>query len=188
MQRSKTTLATALAAIALLGVACDDEPPAPPASPSTAFPAESPAGPTPTLPTSGSTASPVGDLTDGAVQLRLSGDLTLETELAVLISAVGTPPPGGFALVWTGEGDDPTTVGLGGSAFVGIRPTSPTLVLTIAAPTEDGISTWVSNAGECEVELEVAQADRFAGSFTCDDVRSGSGELMSASGTFEATG
>ena len=175
MQRSKTTLATALAAIALLGVACDDEPPAPPASPSTAFPAESPAGPTPTLPTSGSTASPVGDL-------------TLETELAVLISAVGTPPPGGFALVWTGEGDDPTTVGLGGSAFVGIRPTSPTLVLTIAAPTEDGISTWVSNAGECEVELEVAQADRFAGSFTCDDVRSGSGELMSASGTFEATG
>ena len=180
---------TVLVALTMLVAACNDGPAAAP-TPSAALPSEThtrtPA-PSPTA-TGVPTSSPTGGLTSGWVRLRISGDLEIETELTTLLSAIASPPPGAFALVWTGEGRDAVTLGLGGSSIVGVRPTTQTLVLTIAAPTDGGVSTWVSSAGECEVDLEVAQATRFAGTFTCEGIRSSAGEVVDVEGVFEATG
>lgn len=185
MPRSRIWRTTALLALALFLSACEDGPAAAP-PPTSGFPVE-------TLteapePSGAPTPSATAGLRSGWVRIRISGDLELETELTKLLSAIATPPPGAFALVWTGGGRNAVTLGLGGSSVVGTRPTSQTLVLTIAAPTDGGVSTWVSRAGECEIDLEVAQVSRFAGTFVCDDLRSDAGDVVDVSGVFEATG
>src|SRR3990170_4229453 len=102
-------------------------------------------------------------------------------------SPFAAAPPGGFAVVWSGADTDATTVGIGGGSFLGTQATASTLVLTITAQTADGLSTWVSSAGECEVTLEDAGPDRFAGSFACGGLNSSAGEGVEVSGSFEAT-
>ena len=99
-----------------------------------------------------------------------------------------TPAPGAFAIVWAAPGADATTVGVGGGSFVGTQASSPTLVLTITAQTTDGLFTWISSAGECEVRLTTADPDRFQGTFACRDLGSSSGQIVDVSASFEATG
>ncbi|MGZ8599949.1 MAG: hypothetical protein ACXWXQ_04490 [Actinomycetota bacterium] len=191
--------AAVLACLAMLGVACNGDEPVPPASPTSAFPsgtgtasgptgttASGPSGPTVTLP-SPDPGGGSGDLSRGTLGLQIAGDVELETSLPRLITGVVSPPPGGFAIVWSGAGLDATTVGIGGGSFVGTQVSSPTLVVTITAQTADGLFTWGSTAGECEVRLEAADADRFAGSFTCRDLASSSG-VVDVSASFQATG
>lgn len=182
----------ALAILAAVGVACDGSDPAPPASPTSALPSASASAVGPTGGGStGSTGSPPGpssgSLTEGALELTVSGDVDAEATLTRLISGVASAS-GGFAVVWGGAGMDASTVGIGGGSFAGTQPTAPTLVLTITAQTADGLFTWVSSAGECDVTLEAAGPDRFAGSFACDGLTSGAGEVVDAAGSFEATG
>ncbi len=184
-----------LVILAMLGPVCADGDQAPPVSPSSAFPSQTgaPSGPTATS-ASGSTGSTAsgptgtGDLTQGTLRLQIAGDVELETSLPRLITGVVTPSPGAVAVVWSGAGADATTVGIGGTSFVGTEVSSPTLVVTITAQTTDGLFTWVSTAGECEVRLEAAGTDRVAGSFTCRALTASSGEVADVSATFEATG
>jgi hypothetical protein len=184
MSRSKIAMGTLLATLAMLVEACGGGSDSPPASASSALPDASP-----TTTSSGRpSGSPGEERPSDLVHLEMDGDVELEAELTTLISAITEPPPGGFALVWTGEGEDATTVGLGGSSFIGVEPTSATLVLTIATSTAAGVSTWVSSAGECVVTMTVAEPTRFAGSFSCRDLRSDAGEVVDVSGRFEATG
>ncbi len=182
-------------ALALLAAACESDPPAPTATPSSAFPSSTPSSteietettspPLPTdLPSPGADA---GDLTAGSLDLSMRGDVVLQTRLTRLLTGVVAPPPSGFAVVFGGRGTDPTTVGLGGVAFVGSQPTATTLVLTIVAPAPGGFSTWVSTEGECDVRISVAEPTHIAGSFTCDGLVSGTGEVAEISGSFEAT-
>jgi len=187
----------ALAILATIVASCDGGDPAPPASPTSAFPSVTPSAGGPTGVTAsgptGSLPSPApddvaGTLTEGTLDLRIAGDVELETSLPRLISGVASAPAGGFAVVWSGAGMDATTVGIGGGSFRGTQTTAPTLVLTITAQTPEGLSTWVSSAGECVVTLEDAGPDRFAGSFTCGGLASSVGEVVEASGSFEATG
>ena len=189
-------VAAVLAVLAMLGAACGGEDPAPPASPSSALPsgtgaASGPTGATASGPT-GALPSPnpggSGDLVQGTLGLRIAGDVELETSLPRLITGVVTPAPGAFAVVWAGAGADATTVGIGGGSSVGTQASSPTLVLTITAQTADGLFTWISTAGECEVGLEAVDADRFQGTFTCHDLTSSSGETVDVAASFRATG
>lgn len=180
----------------MLGASCGGDDPAPPASPTSAFPSgtgsaggptgSTASGPTGTLPSPGPGGS--GDLARGSIDLRIAGDVELRTRLTRLVTGFASPPPGGFAVVWTGEGLDATTVGIGGASFVGTQTSSPTLVLTITAQTADGLFTWVSSAGECEVRLEAAAADRFEGTFMCPGLAATSGTVVDVSASFRATG
>ncbi len=199
MSRWSVVLSTLLlAALA----ACDGAELGPTASPSSAFPsgptaaADGPGGSPsgaagtgasgPTGPAGPGGAT--GSLTRGAIDLLLSGDVRLETRLERLLTGVVAPSPAGFAVVWTGAGADATTVGLGGGSFLGTEPTSPTLVLSITAQTGQGLFTWTSSAGECEVTLGAVERARFEGSFDCRSLTASTGEVVDASGSFEATG
>lgn len=199
MRGRVAAVALALAVVAALGAACDDEP-APPAFPSSAFPSPtdpvtgptgvstgptgSASGPTGALPSPGGT----GDLTEGHLDLRVTGDVRAQATLPNLITGFVSPPPAGFAVVWTAGGADATTVGLGGAATVGTQPTSPTLVVTITVQTPTDLFSWTSMDGECEVTIASASTARFAGSFTCADLRAVGAGVVDVSGTFEATG
>jgi hypothetical protein len=167
--------------------------------PSSAFPSELTGGPASTgatasgpsgdngLPTT-SPGAGTGNLTSGSVEIRTSGDLEVERTLPTLVSAVYTAPPGGVALVWTAGGTDATIVGLGGASFVGTRPTSPELTLTLTVQTEEGIASFLSLDGECDVTIDAALEREITGSFRCDDLASDRGEVVDVSATFEAEG
>jgi hypothetical protein len=162
--------------------------------PSSAFqPSTGATGPTGSGPGGGGlpTTSPgaaTGNLTDGSVELRTTGDLEVERTLPVLVSAVYSAPPGGFALVWTAGGTDATIVGIGGASFVGTRPTSPEMTLTLTVQTADGIASFLSIDGECDVTIDVALEREVAGSFRCDDLASDAGDVVDVAATFEAEG
>ena len=187
MSRGVRITIAALALVAL-GAACTEEA-RPSASPSSQFPSETPApatGETAELPTT-SPAAGTGSLTSGEVTIRVSGDVDVDTTLTQLITAVFAPPPGGLALVWTAGGHDASTVGIGGVSFTGTMPTSPTLSLTLVAQTPEGISTFSSTDGECEVTMDVAANDEVSGGFDCRDLVGGSGEVVDVSASFEAS-
>jgi hypothetical protein len=175
------------------------------ASPSSAFPSGSaqptggngiPAGviggvPTGALGSGGvlPSASPgagTGNISSGQIAFTVSGDIQAQTTLTELISAVYSPPPGGMALVWTAGGSDPETVGLGGTSFVGTRPTSPTLILTLVAIGNTSAS-FTSTGGECTVTVDTAGPTNIAGSFACKGLQTSSG-VVDVSGTFRAGG
>ena len=128
-----------------------------------------------------------GNISSGQITVQVSGDIDTQTTLTQLISAVYSAPPGGMALVWTGEGTNPSTVGLGGTSFVGTRPTSPTLILTLVA-IGDTSESFTSIDGECMVTIDTAGPTDVAGSFTCRALKSTSGAVVDVSGAFQASG
>jgi hypothetical protein len=203
VQKAWWTLAVVLLVIA--AASCSDEEDGPPPSPSSALPptgatveggsgGTGASGPTASGPTgtsglpSGSTGAGAGTLTGGGVTLHTSGDIEVDRTLPMLVSGVYTAPPGGFALVWTAGGTDATIVGIGGASFVGTRPTSPELTLTLTVQTANDIASFMSTDGECDVTIDVALERRIAGSFRCDDLPSDAGDLVAVSATFEAEG
>lgn len=200
MRKGWCALAVPLLLVAAVACSDDDEEPLP--IPSSAFPSPTsgdggtPDGTGPTasgpagasgLPTT-SPAAGTGNLTAGSVSFQTSGDLEVDRTLPVLVSAVYTPAPGGFALVWTAGGTDATVVGMGGGSFVGTRPTSPVLTLTLTVQTADGIASFLSVDGECDVTIDVALEREIAGSFRCSDLPSNAGDVVAVSATFEAEG
>jgi hypothetical protein len=195
----------ALVVVAVIGAACSGEegtrdlP-----TPSSAFPSEStgatgigssgatggesgqtsgPSG----LPTT-SPALATGNLTDGELRYELTGAIQLSKTLPVLVTAVYSPPPGGLAIVWTAGGTDASTVGIGGTSFVGTRPTAPTLSLSITAQSADGLWTFLSLDGECDVTIDVAEPGVLAGGFRCAELVSDEGLAVGVSASFEAEG
>ena len=188
--RGRCTLIALVASCTLLA-ACSDDGPSPGVSPSSAFPATGAtresggSGATGILPTT-SPARGTGTLSKGEVTFRISGDVRADRVLSTLISAIYTPPPGGVVLVWTAGGTDASTLGIGGSSFVGSHPTAPSLTLTLTVQTEETISTFVSSAGECTITIDVADAERIGGSFACTELSGGNGETVDATGSFSA--
>jgi hypothetical protein len=128
-----------------------------------------------------------GNISSGQIAVQVSGDIDTQTTLTQLISAVYSAPPGGMALVWTAGGTNPSTVGLGGTSFVGTRPTSPTLILTLVA-IGDASESFTSIDGECMVTIDTAGPTDVAGSFTCQALKSTSGAVVDVTGTFQAGG
>jgi hypothetical protein len=204
MRTPVKTLAVGLAVISLASACSKGTGSA--ASPSSAFPSGSPHAtggngipsgviggvPTGALGSGGvlPSASPgagTGNISSGQVTFTVSGDIHAQTTLTELISAVYSPPPGGMALVWTAGGSDPETVGLGGLSFVGTRPTSPTLILSLVAIGNTSAS-FTSTDGECTVTVDTALPTNIAGSFVCKGLKTTSGAVVDVSGTFRAGG
>ena len=194
--RGRCTLITLVASCTVLA-ACSDDGPSPSASPSSAFPATGATGATgATSETGGSgatgilpTTSPArgtGTLSEGEVTFGVTGDLQANKVLPTLISAVYTPPPGGVVLVWTAGGTDASTLGIGGSSFVGSQPTAPSLSMSLTVQTAGTISTFISSAGECTITIDVADTDRIGGSFACSDLSGGNGDTVDVTGSFSA--
>lgn len=178
-------------ALVAVAAACDGAERPSPAPPSSAF------GPTGTTPTTGPTGftgptgelpTPVGALTSGEVTLQLSGDLEVERTIDELVSGVYAEPPGGMALVWTAGGADATTVGIGGMSFTGTRPTAPTLSLTIAVQTPDGIASFLSMDGVCTITIDAAGRAELEGSIACDDLQDATGLVVDVAASFRAAG
>jgi hypothetical protein len=136
---------------------------------------------------SASPGAGTGNISSGQVAFTVSGDIEAQTRLTQLISAVYSPPPGGMALVWTAGGSDPETVGLGGASFVGTRPTSATLILSLVAIGNTSAS-FTSTDGECTVTVDTAGPTNIAGSFACKGLQTTSGAVVDVSGTFRAGG
>jgi hypothetical protein len=185
--RTRTVSAIFAVGLALIGTACGGGEPAPPASPSPAFPSGS-ASASPTASGGMPTVPPGGELTEGRLRLEMSGAVRLEEDLTDLVTGIAAPPPGAFALVWSGGGAHTTTFGVGGASFVGTKPTTPTLVLTIAAQTDSGFSTWISSGGECRITIRTAESTAIDGRFACEELASSEGEMIDVSGEFRATG
>lgn len=190
----------ALLVALLLLPACSEDEPAPVVEPSSAFQqtgntaATGPSGatgqtggpPTGSLPTTAGRAT--DNVSNGQAAFALTGDIRTSKALANLASSVYAPPPGGMALVWTAGGTDPSTVGIGGLSFTGTQPTSPTLSLTITVQDDNGITTFISSAGECRITIGEASADRVSGAFTCTDLSGGSDVVVDVAGSFDAQG
>lgn len=137
----------------------------------------------PPLPT-GST----GVVSEGAAALSVSGDIVASKAVGNLVSSVYAPPPGGMALVWTAGGTDATTIGLGGLSFTGSQRTSPTLSLTLSVQTDEDIASFQSMDGECSITIGAAGANQISGTFTCTDLEGDGGQLIDATGSFNAQG
>ncbi len=132
--------------------------------------------------------APPADLSDGRAEFLLSGDLQFGKSLPVLVTAVYTPPPGGLAMVWTAGGADASTIGIGGASFTGTRATSPALTLSLTAQSADGLWTFLSMDGECDVTIDVAEAGALSGTFRCTDLAGSDGVLVGVTASFRAAG
>lgn len=187
--RCRTTLA--LAMLVALTAACAADAEEPPASPSSALPSPTSSPPTTTTGPSGTTGPTVppleGDLRRGELAFQLSGDLEVERTLTRLIGGTLSPPPGSFALVWTAAETEATVVGIGGASFTGTQATSPVLSLTLTVQSEDGIASFQSIRGECEITFDVAEEDEVAGGFVCSGLVGEAGETVDASASFSAS-
>ena len=183
--------AAAFFAFALAGAACgNDEPTAheisPPefASPTTGNNGITIA-PSGSVPPTGSPGV-TGNVNEGTAAVSTTGGLTISVSYPSLSSpAIWTPPPGGIALAWQGQGKQ--TLGLSGTSFAAQQPTSPERVLSFSVRGPDGIVTFTSSEGECQVTISPALPDQMAGTFLCTQVPSEEGDvIVNAQGSFSA--
>lgn len=191
-------IAALLAPVALASSCSEDEPPST-VEPSSAFGETGETGATgATGGQNGSTGEPpsvpplptgsTGEVSEGAAALSMSGDIVASKAVGNLVSSVYAPPPGGMALVWTAGGTDATTIGLGGLSFTGSQRTSPTLSLTLTVQTDEDIASFQSMHGECSITIGAAGANQISGTFTCTDLEGNGGQLIDATGSFDAQG
>lgn len=184
---------------------CSNDEPAPVIQPTSAFkPTGStgrtaPAGPTSTGsngPTGGTAGLPTGSQGDGGrpgtlesgqAAFSVTGDIKTSPALPNLVSGAYAPPPGVLAIVWAAGGADASNIGLGGLSFIGTRPTSPTLTLTVTVQDKGTIATLISSAGECNVTIGQATANRVSGAFSCANLSDGSSKV-NLTGSFSAQG
>ena len=185
--------AALLVPIAMSSACGEDEPPSL-VVPSSAFDETGETAATGELPT-GETVVPTpptgaggGDVAAGQAALSVTGDIQASKAIGSLVSSVYGPPPGGMALVWTAGGTDPTTLGLGGLSFTGSQRTSPTLSLTLTMQSGNDIVSFQSSAGECSITIGAAEVNQIAGTFSCTDLRGDGGQVIDATGSFNAQG
>ena len=178
--------ATAMATVfALLMTACGREEPASLPEPVQAgVPVEIGDSPTPTVDPEAETG-----FTIGAADVTVTGAVNAsETYPALGLPALWVPPPGDFAMTWTGPGDRSMT--LGGESFTAQQPTSPDRVLTFTISSTGAALEFTSQAGECLVTISPALPDRMGGTFLCTAVAGvasdGSTVTVAAQGSFTA--
>ena len=143
-----------------------------------------PTGATGGLPIGAGGGGRPGKLDSGQAAFSVTGDLKTSAALSTLVSGAYAPPPGVLAIVWA-SGADASNVGLGGLSFTGTKPTSPTLTLTVTVQAKGTIATFISSAGECNVTIGQASADRLSGAFNCSNLSDGS-NVVDLTGSFNA--
>jgi hypothetical protein len=160
----------------------------------------SPAATSPTSTTGGSgtvstsggpvpTTSPgiTGSVNVGNATIAVSGALqTTQPTLPLASPAIYSPPPGAFTLAWSTTA---AGIALGGTSFVGTRPTSATLRLTFFVHSVSSTASFVSDDGGCDVTVTAASANAFDGTFSCTAMTDVNGTVtVDAQGTFSASG
>jgi hypothetical protein len=128
-----------------------------------------------------------GRLKTGQAAFSVTGDIKTSAALPNLVSGAYAPPPGVLAIVWAAGGADASNIGLGGLSFTGTKPTSPTLTLTVTVQDKGTIATLTSSAGECNVTIGQATANRVSGAFSCTNLSDGSNKV-NLTGSFSAQG
>jgi hypothetical protein len=184
-------MSLSLLAVALTTAACgNDEPSATALSPPV-FASPTTGNNGVTIAPSGSvppTGSPgvTGTVNEGTASVTTTGGLTASVTYASLSSpAIWTLPPGGIALVWQGQGKQ--ILGLSGTSFAAQQPTSPDRVLSFSVRGPDGIVTFTSSEGECQVTISPALPDQMAGTFLCTQIPNEEGDvIVNAQGSFSA--
>jgi hypothetical protein len=184
----------AVGALALLASACGGGLNVP-TSPSSATPTAStpsPAPPTGATPTASGatgtpTASPVpGRVTTGIATLTASGGVQTTQSMPLTTPAVYAPPPGTFVLNWTSAAAGFAMTGL---TFVGSRPSSTSLQVSLSIHASSGTFAFVSRDGSCQITITTADPTDLAGSYSCPNVTDTTGTVtVTAQGTFNATG
>jgi hypothetical protein len=160
-------------------------------SPAVTSPTSATGGPG-TVSTSGGpvpTTSPgiTGSVDVGNATITVSGALqTSQPTLPLASPAIYSPPPGTFTLAWSTAA---VGVALGGTSFIGTRPTSATLRLTFFVHSVSSTATFAPGDGGCDVTVTAAAANAFDGTFSCTGVTDVNGTLtVDAQGTFSASG
>jgi hypothetical protein len=177
--------AAAIVTTMLLVAACGrDEPPRLPNPTATGAPIEIPDSPTATVDPEAESG-----FTIGTAAVSVTGAVTASETYPVLgLPALWVPPPGDFAMTWTGPGD--RTLTLGGVSFTAQQPTSPEHVLSFTIRSADGELDFTSQAGECLVTISPALPDRMGGTFLCAAISGGTPDgatvTVTAQGTFTA--
>ena len=188
----------AVGALALFATACGGGLNAP-STPSSATPSPSPTASTPTptsqtaaTPTSSGasgtpTTSPVpGRVTTGIATLTATGGVQTTQSMPLTKPAVYAPPPGTFVLNWTSGA---ATFAMTGLTFVGSRPSSTSLQVSLSIHSSAGTYTFVSRDGSCQITVTTAEPNDLVGSYSCPNVRDTTGTVtVTAQGTFTATG
>lgn len=134
------------------------------------------------------TTSPgiTGSVSVGNATMAVSGGMqTTQNALPLASPAVYAPPPGTFTLAW-----ETTAAGfaLGGTTFIGTRPTSSTLRLTFFIETASGTSSFASDDGRCDVTVTTAELSAFQGTFSCAGIPDEDGTVVvNTQGTFGAS-
>ncbi len=131
--------------------------------------------------TAGDGDQPPGRLAGGEATVEVSGDLDAELRLALRPDSVYSAPPGGMSLSY--DDDAGSFLGIGGETAAGTRPTSLQLSLTI---TVEGEALFVSEGGECTVDIDRADATGVGGSFQCTDLANETASI-DAAGAFAAS-
>jgi hypothetical protein len=180
-----------LLALSIAGAACGNDEPtsrtlSPPvfASPTTGNNGVTVA-PSGSVPPTGSPGA-TGNVNEGSASVSTTGAITTSVTYPALSSpAIWTPPPGGIALVWQGQGKQ--ILGLSGTSFAAQQPTAPDRVLSFSVRGADGVVTFTSSEGECQVTISPALPDQMAGTFLCTQVPSEGGDVVvNAQGSFSA--
>lgn len=195
----------ALLTIAALAAACSNDGEVGP-SPSSAFPTETSGatgdtavtgatGSTSTTGTTGATGasgltgipgSGLGSVSSGTATIRTTGSIRVRRTVGELVTRVYEPPPGTLALTWTAGEGNATTLSIGGTSFTGTMATSSSLTLTIVVQASGGLGAFMSRGGECEITIATATDEGLAGTYECSDLTDPSGQVVDASGTFDA--
>ncbi|HET8526070.1 MAG TPA: hypothetical protein VFM81_05475 [Actinomycetota bacterium] len=204
MRRLLSPIAMVVFVTAVLA-SCSNDEPAQVIQPTSAFEPTGSTGQTaPTGPTSAGSDGPTGataglptgsqggggrpgKLTTGQAAFSVTGDIKTSVALPNLESGAYAPPPGVLAIVWAAGGADASNIGLGGLSFTGTKPTSPTLTLTVTVQDKGTIATLISSAGECNVTIGQATANRVSGAFSCTNLSDGSNKV-NLTGSFSAQG
>lgn len=135
------------------------------------------------------TTSPgiIGSVNVGNASITVSGGLqTSQPTLPLASPAIYAPPPGAFTLAWSAAA---AGFALGGTSFVGTRPTLAALRLTFYVHSASGTASFASDDGRCNVTVTAAEATAFDGTFSCSGVSDASGTVVvNAQGTFSASG
>ena len=92
--------------------------------------------------------------------------------------------PGGLALAWNAGA---AGFALGGTSFVGTRPTSTALRLTFFIHSASGTASFASYDGGCDVTVTTAEVSAFEGTFSCAGIDVNGSIVVDAQGTFSAS-
>lgn len=133
--------------------------------------------------TDGDDSQPPGRLAGGEATVEVSGDVQVSATLDLRPNSIYAAAPGGMSLSYDDEAGN--FLGVGGQTFTGTRSTSLQLSLTVTVGGTEPL-LFISEGGECTIDVDRADATGVSGSFDCADLANSEASI-DAVGTFSAS-